>query len=108
MIDVKDLYKSFGPIRAVDGISFQAAQGDVLGFLGPNGAGKSTTMKILSCFLAPDSGTATIAGHDILHEPVQVRANVGYVAENAPAYEEMPPYAFLNFVCEARGIEGPE
>lgn len=108
MIDVKGLYKSFGPIRAIDGISFQAAKGDVLGFLGPNGAGKSTTMKILSCFLAPDSGTASVAGYDILRQPVQVRANLGYVAENAPAYEEMPPYAFLHFVCEARGITGPQ
>ena len=106
MIRVKELRKHFGPIKAVDGISFEAAKGDVLGFLGPNGAGKSTTMKILSCFLAPDSGTATIAGHDILQQPVQVRQKLGYVAENAPAYEEMHPLAFLKFVCEARDIGG--
>jgi len=108
MIDVKELRKAFGPIKAVDGISFQAAKGDVLGFLGPNGAGKSTTMKILSCFLAPDSGTATITGHDILREPVQVRQKLGYLAENAPAYEEMAPLSFLRFVCDARGIAGAE
>jgi len=63
MIDVKELRKAFGPIQAVDGISFQAEKGDVLGFTGPNGAGKSTTMKMLSCFLSPDSGTATVAGY---------------------------------------------
>ncbi len=108
MIEVKELRKAFGPIRAVDGISFGAAKGDVLGFLGPNGAGKSTTMKILSCFLAPDSGTATVAGHDILHEPVQVRRKLGYLAENVPAYEEMTPVSFLAFVCDARGIDGSE
>ena len=108
MIDARELRKAFGPIKAVDGISFKAAKGDVLGFLGPNGAGKSTTMKILSCFLAPDGGTATVAGHDILREPVQVRQKMGYLAENAPAYEEMAPLSFLSFVCDARGIGGAE
>jgi len=104
MIEVKELRKSFGPIRAVDGISFEARKGDVLGFLGPNGAGKSTTMKMLSCFLSPDGGTATVAGHDILAEPVAVRRKLGYLAENAPAYEEMHPESFLRFVCGARGL----
>ena len=106
MIDVKELRKAFGPIQAVDGISFQAEKGEVLGFLGRNGAGKSTTMRILSCFLAPDSGTATVVGFDILEEPVEVRQNLGYLAENAPAYEEMTPLSFLRFVCDARGIGG--
>jgi ABC-2 type transport system ATP-binding protein len=105
MIQVKELRKAFGPIVAVDGVSFEAAKGDVLGFLGPNGAGKSTTMKMLSCFLAPDSGTATVAGHDILREPVAVRKELGYVAENAPAYDEMTPTSFLKFVCDARGFK---
>jgi ABC-2 type transport system ATP-binding protein len=106
MIEVQDLRKSFGPIRAVDGVSFRARKGEVLGFLGPNGAGKSTTMKILSCFLAPDGGAASVAGFDILREPVQVRRQLGYLAENAPAYEEMAPLAFLDFVCDVRGIDG--
>ncbi|NQT85640.1 ATP-binding cassette domain-containing protein [bacterium] len=106
MIQVKELRKAFGPIVAVDGISFEASKGDVLGFLGPNGAGKSTTMKMLSCFLAPDSGTATVAGHDILTDSVAVRRVLGYVAENAPAYDEMTPVSFLKFVCDARGIRG--
>lgn len=104
MIQVNELRKTYGPIVAVDGVSFEVAQGDVLGFLGPNGAGKSTTMKMLSCFLPPDSGTATVAGHDIVEEPVAVRRSIGYVAENVPAYEEMVPDSFLRFVCETRGI----
>ena len=108
MIEVKQLRKTFGPIVAVDGVSFSVAKGDVLGFLGPNGAGKSTTMRILSCFLPPDSGTATIAGHDIVEEPVQVQNKIGYLAENAPAYDEMTAASFLEFVCEARGLIGLE
>ena len=108
MIKVDKLRKAFGPIVAVDGISFEAARGDVLGFLGPNGAGKSTTMKMLSCFLAPDGGTATVAGHDIVRDPVAVRQSLGYLAENAPAYEEMTADSFLRFVCDARAIRGAE
>jgi len=106
MIEVSELRKAFGPILAVDGVSFAAGRGDVLGFLGPNGAGKSTTMRMLSCFLPPDSGTATICGDDIVAESVAVRRNVGYLAENAPAYDEMTPEAFLKFVCDARVISG--
>lgn len=104
MIEVKELSKAFGPILAVDGVSFSVARGDVLGFLGPNGAGKTTTMKMLSCFLTPDRGTATVVGYDIVAQPVQVRRCVGYLAENAPAYDEMTTESFLRFVCEARGM----
>ena len=104
MIEVKGLRKAFGPIVAVDGVSFSADRGDVLGFLGPNGAGKSTTMRMLSCFLSPDGGTASVAGYDIIARPVEVRRDVGYLAENAPAYDEMTTEALLKFVCEARGI----
>jgi ABC-2 type transport system ATP-binding protein len=107
MIEVKELRKQFGPIVAVDGISFSVAKGDVLGFLGPNGAGKSTTMRMLSCFLPPDSGTATIVGHDIVADPVAVRHQLGYVAENAPAYDDMSVESFLRFVCDARGMDTP-
>ncbi len=108
MIEVKDLRKAFGPIVAVDGVSFSVSKGDVLGFLGPNGAGKSTTMRILSCFLPPDSGTATIVGHDIVKEPIKVQRSVGYLAENAPAYDEMTAGSFLDFVCETRGMHKAE
>lgn len=106
MINVKNLRRSYGSIVAVDGISFSVAKGEVLGFLGPNGAGKSTAMKMLACFLAPDGGTASVCGHDILKDPIAVRKSLGYLAENAPAYNEMTVGGFLNFVCDVRGING--
>jgi len=106
MISVKELRRSFGAVVAVDGVSFDVEKGQVLGFLGPNGAGKSTVMKMLACFLAPDSGTAAICGYDILKNPIQVRKSLGYLAENAPAYNEMTVGSFLNFVCDARMIDG--
>lgn len=108
MIDVRQLRRSFGPIVAVDGISFAAQKGDVVGFLGPNGAGKSTAMKMLACFLRPDGGTATICGHDILDDPTSVRKSLGYLAENAPAYNEMTVAGFLDFVCDARQINSSQ
>jgi ABC-2 type transport system ATP-binding protein len=108
MIEVQHLRRCFGPVVAVDDISFTVQKGDVLGFLGPNGAGKSTAMKRLACFLTPDGGTAKICGHDILTESVQVRQCLGYLAENAPSYNEMTVAGFLNFVCDARGIGGAE
>ncbi|MCE5186564.1 MAG: ATP-binding cassette domain-containing protein [Planctomycetaceae bacterium] len=106
MIEVKELRRSFGPVIAVDNISFSAKQGDVLGFLGPNGAGKSTAMKMLACFLTPDSGTAAICGHDIIADPIGVKRSLGYLAENAPAYNEMTVAGFLGFVCDARRLKG--
>ena len=106
MIKIKELKRSFGPVIAVDGVSFEVEKGQVLGFLGPNGAGKSTVMKMLACFLQPDSGTASVCGHDILKDPVQVRKCIGYLAENAPAYNEMTVGGMLNFVCDARQITG--
>ena len=106
MIEVKELRHSFGPIVAVDGISFNVEKGKVLGLLGPNGAGKTTAMRILTCFLKPDSGTATICGHDILKNPIDVKRSLGYLAENAPAYSEMTVGAFLKFICDAREIRG--
>jgi ABC-2 type transport system ATP-binding protein len=104
MISVKDLRRRFGSIIAVDGISFDVNQGEVLGFLGPNGAGKTTAMRMLACFLPPDSGTATVCGYDILREPIKVRESLGYLAENAPAYDEMTVGSLLNFICDARRI----
>ena len=108
MIEVKELRRSFGPVVAVDGISFSVEKGQVLGLLGPNGAGKSTAMRMLACFLRPDSGTATIRGYDILKNPIEVRRTIGYLAENVPAYNEMTVGSFLNFVCDARQIKGKE
>ncbi|MBU1517550.1 MAG: ATP-binding cassette domain-containing protein [Planctomycetes bacterium] len=106
MIKIKELRKSFGPIVAVDGVSFEVEKGQVLGFLGPNGAGKSTVMRMLACFLRPDSGTASVCGFDIIKNPIQVRQNIGYLAENVPAYSDMTAGAFLNFICDARGLQG--
>jgi len=108
MIKVKELRRSFGPVVAVDGISFSVEKGQVLGLLGPNGAGKSTAMRMLACFLRPDSGTATILGYDILRQAIEVRESIGYLAENVPAYNEMTVGSFLNFICDARQIKGKE
>jgi len=108
LIDVRNLTKHFGPIRAVDGISFQVRRGDILGFLGPNGAGKSTAMKMLTCFLEPDSGSATVAGHDIAGGSLKLRQRVGYLPENAPAYGEMTVDGFLRFVAAARQVPDHE
>ena len=107
MIKVDNLVKTFGAIRAVDHISFEVQKGEVLGFLGPNGAGKSTTMKMLTCFLRPDSGTAVVGGSDILEDPLGVCSKIGYVPENSPLYEEMSVESFLKFMCDVRGIRGP-
>ncbi len=106
MIEVQNLQKTFGPIRAVDKISFSVGQGEVLGFLGPNGAGKTTAMRMLTGFLTPDDGSAQICGYDIRQDSIKVRESLGYLAEHAPAYEEMTVSAFLNFICDARQIYG--
>ena len=108
MIEVKELRRNFGPVVAVDGISFNVEKGEVLGLLGPNGAGKTTAMRILACFLRPDSGTATVCGYDILQDPINVRRSIGYVAENVPAYNEMTVGGFLNFICDVREIKGKD
>jgi ABC-2 type transport system ATP-binding protein len=105
-IETKKLRREFGPILAVDDLSFSVDKGEVLGFLGPNGAGKSTTMKMLTCFLAPTGGTAKVGGHDILDDAMAVRRIVGYLPESAPAYAEMTVRGFLRFVGRIRGFSG--
>jgi len=104
MIEIRNLSKHFGPFTAVDGISFSVAEGEVLGFLGPNGAGKSTTMKMVTGFLTPTSGTAVVCGHDILTAPLEVKKRVGYLPEGAPLYGDMTPASFLRFIASVRGI----
>jgi len=106
MIKIKQLRRSFGPVIAVNDVSFEVGKGEVLGFLGPNGAGKSTVMKIVACFLPPDSGTVTVCGYDILKNPIEVKRSLGYLAENVPVYSEMTVGSFLNFICDARQIRG--
>ena len=104
MIEVKELTKSYGPTLAVDQVSFNAHAGEVIGFIGPNGAGKTTTMRILTCYLTADSGSATVAGYDVLENAIEVRKNVGYLPESAPLYADMGVVAYLNFMAEVREI----
>ncbi len=106
MLEVKNLVKRFGSFEAVKGISFTVAKGEVLGFLGPNGAGKSTTMRMITGFLPPTSGTASICGHDVLKDPVGAKQCLGYLPESAPSYRAMTVRDFLRFIAEARGFYG--
>src|SRR5437764_2673066 len=108
MIHVDRLAKQYGRQRAVDAISFSVLKGEVLGFLGPNGAGKSTTMKMITGFLAPTSGTAVICGHDIEAEPLAAKRRIGYLPEGAPAYPDMTAAEFLDFIAHIRGFHGIE
>jgi ABC-2 type transport system ATP-binding protein len=108
MVEIKNLCKQFGTLTAVDDISFQVNQGEVLGFLGPNGAGKSTTMKMITGFLTPTAGTVTVAGHDIVQKPLEVKRRLGYLPEGAPAYPDMTPANYLDFVAQIRGLRGQE
>jgi ABC-2 type transport system ATP-binding protein len=108
MIEVKDLVKTYGPKRAVDGVSFTVRRGDILGFLGPNGAGKSTTMKMITGFLRPDAGTTTVDGIDVAADPVAVKRKLGYLPESAPAYQEMTVGEFLAFIAEVRGFRSAQ
>jgi ABC-2 type transport system ATP-binding protein len=107
-IEARQLSKHYGHLVAVDQLSFEVGAGEVLGFLGPNGAGKSTTMKMLTGFLAPTSGTALINGHDIVDDSLAARRCIGYLPEGAPSYGEMTVRAFLHFVARARGFAGRE
>ena len=104
MIEVEGLARHFGPLIAVDDVSFTVARGEVLGFLGPNGAGKSTTMKMITGFLTPTRGRVTVCGHDIARAPIQAKAAIGYLPEGAPAYGDMTPASFLAFAAAARGM----
>ena len=108
MIEVNGLTKSYGDIRALDGVSFEVRRGEVLGFLGPNGAGKTTTMKILTCFIAPTSGEARVAGVDTARDPLAVRRKIGYLPENAPLYREMRVSEYLDFAGRVRGLSPDE
>ncbi len=105
-IEVKNLSKQFGSLRAVDDVSFNVARGEVLGFLGPNGAGKSTTMKMIAGFLEPTHGTVSLCGYDVLTDPISLKKKLGYLPEGAPAYGEMTPLTFLNFIADIRGLKG--
>jgi ABC-2 type transport system ATP-binding protein len=106
MIKVQNLTKAFGPKLAVNNISFSVERGEVLGFLGPNGAGKSTSMRMITGFIPPSSGTVTIGGFDIVDNPIPAKRLIGYLPENAPAYTDMTVHGFLSFAAELRGLRG--
>ncbi|MFT4542248.1 MAG: ABC-2 type transport system ATP-binding protein [Planctomycetota bacterium] len=106
MIEIRNLSKHFGSLKAVDDVSFKVDRGEVLGFLGPNGAGKSTTMKMITGFLAPSRGTAIVCGNDVRKKPQKVKAKIGYLPEGAPLYPDMTPLGLLKFIGEIRGLKG--
>lgn len=108
MIEIENLVKKFDQFVAVDNLSFQVVEGEVLGFLGPNGAGKSTTMKVITGFLAPTSGRVSIDGHDITEEAIAAKALIGYLPEGAPSYGDMTTEEFLRFIAQVRGYRGEE
>jgi ABC-2 type transport system ATP-binding protein len=108
MISVKGLRKAFGETVAVDGVSFEVARGEVVGFLGPNGAGKTTTLRMLAGCLPPSSGTAEVAGLSVAGRNLEVRRRVGYLAENNPLYEDMDVSEYLEWTARARGLRGAE
>src|SRR5271166_639098 len=105
MIYANDLSKTFGSFRALDKINFEVRRGEVVGFLGPNGAGKSTTMRILTCFIAPTSGTARIKGHDVFDDSLDVRRSLGYLPQRAPLYLEMSVLEYLRFAADLRHLD---
>jgi ABC-2 type transport system ATP-binding protein len=112
LIQLDKLTKRFGSgpagILAVDRVSLDVHAGEVLGFLGPNGAGKSTTMKMVTGFLAPTSGSARVCGHEVSAQPLEVKQRTGYLPEGAPAYPDMTPESFLGFCAEVRGLRGED
>ncbi len=104
MIKVEQLSKNFGQVRALDNISFEAQEGEILGFLGPNGAGKTTTMRIITGYLPPTAGRVTVGGLDVRDNPIAIRQQIGYLPENTPLYMDMDVWGYLNFVAEVKGI----
>jgi len=108
MIKVTQLTKRYARTTAVDQISFEVEKGQIVGFLGPNGAGKTTTMRMLTCFLPPTSGTATVAGFDVLDQPLHVKRRIGYLPETPPIYPEMATSEYLEFVGKLKGLSGAD
>lgn len=106
MIETHNLGMHFGPVTALKDATFRVEQGEILGLLGPNGAGKSTIMKILTTYLRPTTGTASVCGFDVLRDPLQVRRKIGYLPENPPLYLQMEVGEYLDFVARARGLHG--
>ncbi len=108
MIEVKDVTKEYGPFTAVRDLSFSVDAGEILGFLGPNGAGKTTTMRVLTGFFPPSAGTARVAGHDVVAEPLAAKAKIGYLPETPPLYPEMSVVDYVHFVAHIKGVPSVE
>lgn len=108
MITADKLCKNFGAVEAVKDVSFEVEKGEIVGFLGSNAAGKTTTMRILTCYFPPTSGTAKVAGYDIFQQSLDVRKNVGYLPENVPLYQDMTVEYFLDFVASLKGVRGSD
>jgi ABC-2 type transport system ATP-binding protein len=108
MIQVNGLTKDYGARRAIDNLTFDAEQGEIVGFLGPNGAGKTTTMRVLTGYMPPTEGTATVAGYDIIEESLEVRKRVGYLPETVPLYDDMTALEYLKFMADLRHIPDAE
>lgn len=106
MIDVQQITKRYGQHTAIDRVTFSVAKGEVLAFLGPNGAGKTTTMRVLTCFMPPTEGRATVAGYDCLEQPLEVKRRIGYLPETPPVYQELTVDEYLRFVGRLRGLAG--
>src|SRR6187455_1576940 len=105
MIYANGLSKRYGAFKALDDVSFEVRKGEVVGFLGPNGAGKSTTMRILTCFISPSTGSATVNSHDVFDNPLEVRRSIGYLPQRAPLYTDMTVWEYLKFAAEIRGLD---
>src|SRR3984957_11936185 len=105
MIQVNNIVKYFGPVLAVDHISFEVGKGEIVGLLGPNGAGKTTTMRILTTFLPATSGVATVAGFDVMNQSLDVRRNIGYLPESVPLYPEMRIEEYLIYRAKLKGVD---
>lgn len=108
MIEVQKLTKNYGSHQALRGISFKVAKGEIVGLLGPNGAGKSTTMKILSAFMPASSGEVTVAGHNVLDNPLEVKKSVGYLPEHPPVYPELRVREYLDYVAALKQVPSTE
>ena len=108
MIEVEGLTKDYGARRAIDSLTFNAKQGEVVGFLGPNGAGKTTTMRILTGYMPPSAGWAKVAGFDVVDQSLEVRKRVGYLPETVPLYTDMTVYDYLKFMADLRHLENAE
>lgn len=106
MIEISDLTKRFGQIKALDGVSFHVKKGEILGFLGPNGAGKSTTMNILTGYIPYTEGSVKVGGFEIMESPEEVKRQIGYLPELPPLYQDMTVSEYLNFICDLKSVPG--